>query len=118
MTLDEYGLGFVKRGGPPRSTKHVTAFYEMVQEMDSLNRTINHYRRTGKHEDIKKILSDERNTKMLLAKKKYDKINRDVRVLNNRIKQVYQSALVPSKKRQLIDELTERKNGLIQSLSI
>ncbi|MCK5219911.1 hypothetical protein KAR10_10315, partial [bacterium] len=117
-TIDDYGLGFVKRGGPPRSTKQTAEFYELLKEMDSLNRTINHYRKTGQQESIEKIMSDERDLKLLLAKKRYDKTNRQIRVLNNRIKQVYQSDLAPSKKRELIDDLTDRRNRLIQGLSL
>lgn len=117
-TIDDYGLGFVKRGAPVRSTKYVADFYELLKEMDSLNRTINHYRKTQQHAKIEDILKEERDQKLLFAKKRYDKVNKQIRVLNNRIKQVYWSAIEPSRKRQLIDELTERKNKLIQGLSI
>ena len=115
-TIDDYGLGFVRRQGPARSTKYVTDFYDTVREMDSLNRTINHYRRTGQFRKAEDILKDEKKVKLLRSRKSYNKINQRLRQINNRIKLVYVSPMGADRKRQEIDRLTEARNKLLERI--
>ena len=104
---------FYKGKGPARNTKYATQFYDMLNEVDQLAATVNSLRRSGDHEQAKKI-QDAENDKARMRKYLHA-VQGQVRGINQQSNRIWlDTSMTPGVKRRKLDKLQERKNDILR----
>jgi len=110
-TLDEYGMGMVKRGTPARTTKYVNEFYEVAQEIEKTVKTYRHYLTGDDPEAARKYM--EKNKGKMAGKRTVTRAKKALTKLNKRMRLIQNDKSMDAKtKREKMDELTTRRNQL------
>ncbi|MGD9825118.1 LPD38 domain-containing protein, partial [Desulfobacter sp.] len=103
----------------PWSTKHVTRFYDLYAEIDSANRTLNNYLRSGQKEEAKAFFLENKDLIQFGQKNKklISKMRASLTEINRRQKQIMMNkSLSPKEKRQRIYTLNTAKSNITQAL--
>ena len=96
----------------PRTTKYVTRFYEIMQEIDQFVGTVNLYKNTGNYKRAREIMTENRGYLMLKAP--LNTVRTDLREVNANIRKVYQSNMEPDKKRDMLNRFTKYRNDKVK----
>ncbi|WP_300456611.1 LPD38 domain-containing protein [Desulfobacula sp.] len=104
----------IKDSANPRSTKYITRFYELYQDIDSANRTFNHYLKTGQIDKAEGYLQEKR--ALIDLKAPVNKIRSILSETNAELKRVLRLKLPPLEKQSRIDKLNNRKKEITQKL--
>jgi hypothetical protein len=97
---------------PALNTKYGTQFYDMLNEVNQISKTINAYKKEGA-EDKAKALTEQYADK-LKFKKELTKTGKTVSELRKQIDVIYRSNKSPEEKRQLIDETMLKSNAVVR----
>lgn len=105
-------LKAIYRGtGPAKSTQHLEEFYQMLNEVNQLKRTIDQYRREGRIETANTVLAS--NGELLKSRQSLGRTQQKIRVVRNKIELIQRDkTLEAEQKRRRIDELLARRNDL------
>lgn len=103
-------FGSFVRELPAPQSRYVTLFYENATKFGQLAADIQHYQKLGLTEKAME-LAEERGDDVALAKM-YQRMQRQMGEINQRMRQVQSSDLSAEEKREALDILTERKNEL------
>ena len=105
-------LKAIYRGtGPAKSTQHMEEFYQMLNEVNQLKRTIDQYRREGRIEAAKTLLASS--GELLKSRQSLGRTQQKIRVVRNKIELIQRDkTLDAEQKRRRIDELLARRNDL------
>ena len=105
-------LKSIYRGtGPAKSTQHLEEFYQMLNEVNQLKRTIDQYRREGRIEAAN--LLQETHGEVLKSRQSLGRTQQKIRVVRNKIELIQRDkTLDAEQKRRRIDELLARRNDL------
>ncbi|MGU5678092.1 LPD38 domain-containing protein [Aeromonas allosaccharophila] len=103
----------VYRGtGPAKSTQHMEQFYQMLNEVNQLKRTVDQYRSEGLDDKAKELLDDQ--GRILRSRSSLSRTQQQIRVLRNRIELLQRDKVLSAdEKRRRIDELLSRRNDLV-----
>ncbi|HHQ4697486.1 TPA: LPD38 domain-containing protein [Aeromonas veronii] len=103
----------VYRGtGPAKSTQHMEQFYQMLNEVNQLKRTVDQYRSEGLDDKAKELLDEQGG--ILKSRSSLSRTQQQIRVLRNRIELLQRDKVLSSdEKRRRIDELLQRRNDLV-----
>ncbi|MFB2850252.1 LPD38 domain-containing protein [Aeromonas veronii] len=103
----------VYRGtGPAKSTQHMEQFYQMLNEVNQLKRTVDQYRSEGLDDKAKELLDEQGG--ILKSRSSLSRTQQQVRVLRNRIELLQRDRVLSAdEKRRRIDELLSRRNDLV-----
>jgi hypothetical protein len=114
--VNEYPLvGRFVRSKTPRNTKYTTRFYDIYREVDELIGTINHYKRLGKLDEARELM--KQNRRKLRARKALTSTRQSLTEINNKIKRIWaDKRLSAEAKREQIDNLTQRRNNLVEKV--
>lgn len=100
----------------PATTKYANEFYDMVEQANELYSTVKRYREEGRVEEATSLRQE--GMKLLRSRKSLNRIEREITKINNAIKQVHTSrSMTPQQKRERIDQLTARKNTLLETVT-
>lgn len=104
----------VYRGtGPAKSTQHMEDFYQLLNEVNQLKRTIDRYRREKLDDKADKLLQEQGG--ILRSRQSLSRTQRQLRVLRNKIELLQRDRLLgAAEKRRRIDELLSQRNNLVQ----
>jgi hypothetical protein len=91
----------------PRTSKYSAQLYDMLGEADSIYKTMNAYRKQKRVAEAAAMLKEGRGK--LAARAYLHDVAKDVRKINNRIRQVQFSNMDPDKKKAAIDKLNAAK---------
>ncbi|RLB93294.1 MAG: hypothetical protein DRH26_04205, partial [Deltaproteobacteria bacterium] len=109
-----FGLG-IHKTGVDRTTKDITRFYEFYKEVETANRTLNHYMTTGQQDTAKDYFLENKET--ISMKQPVYKIRAYLTKINKEIKRLQRSkTLSPSDKREKIDALNRTKARVTRTL--
>jgi len=108
-----FALG-VMDTGDVRSSKDVQRFYDLYEKIDGLNRTLNHYLKTGRREDARNLVIENKN--LLRVKKPVTKIRQNLADINDEIKRIYSSNDNSEEKQNKINALNKRRNEITKNL--
>ncbi|MBI9090708.1 MAG: hypothetical protein JEZ12_15940 [Desulfobacterium sp.] len=98
---------------PPRSTKYLTRFYEMYDEIGKAQATFNNYKNTGQREKAQAWLKE--NAPVMAMKNKGNQVKKVLSVLSAEMKRVQLSnKYSAAEKKQKIDKLTAKRNRVVQ----
>ncbi|MGL4886973.1 MAG: LPD38 domain-containing protein [Aeromonas veronii] len=105
-------LKAIYRGtGPAKSTQHLEEFYQMLNEVNQLKRTIDQYRREGRIEAANTLQATH--GEVLKSRQSLGRTQQKIRVVRNKIELIQRDkTLDAEQKRQRIDELLARRNDL------
>ena len=96
---------------PARSTRYLTEFYEMREEIGKIANTIRDYRRQGQDREAWEL--EKEFPEALSKAKRLTKAGREITDINKEMRAVYDDRLMSaSAKRRKIDRLTVEKNRL------
>ncbi|MFM5873891.1 LPD38 domain-containing protein [Aeromonas veronii] len=103
----------VYRGtGPAKSTQHMEQFYQMLNEVNQLKRTVDQYRSEGLDDKAKDLLDEQGG--ILKSRSSLSRTQQQIRVLRNRIELLQRDKVLSAdEKRRRIDELLSRRNDLV-----
>lgn len=103
----------VYRGtGPAKSTQHMEQFYQMLNEVNQLKRTVDQYRSEGLTDKANELLEEQGG--ILKSRRSLSRTQQQVRVVRNRIELIQRDrTLAAEEKRWRIDELLSRRNDLV-----
>ncbi|MFM4777044.1 LPD38 domain-containing protein [Aeromonas veronii] len=103
----------VYRGtGPAKSTQHMEQFYQMLNEVNRLKRTVDQYRGEGEDDKADELLEEQGG--ILKARRNLSRTQQQLRVLRNRIELLQRDrTLSAEEKRQRIDKLLASRNELV-----
>ncbi|MHC9247752.1 LPD38 domain-containing protein [Aeromonas jandaei] len=103
----------VYRGtGPAKSTQHMEQFYQMLNEVNQLKRTIDQYRSEGLTDKANELLDEQGG--ILKSRRSLSRTQQQVRVVRNKIELIQRDRTMNSEeKRRRIDELLARRNDLV-----
>lgn len=103
----------VYRGtGPAKSTQHMEQFYQMLNEVNQLKRTVDQYRSEGLDDKAKDLLGEQGG--ILKSRSSLSRTQQQIRVLRNRIELLQRDKVLSAdEKRRRIDELLSRRNDLV-----
>ena len=103
----------VYRGtGPAKSTQHMEQFYQMLNEVNQLKRTVDQYRSEGLDDKAKELLDEQGG--ILKSRSSLSRTQQQIRVLRNRIELLQRDKVLSAdEKRRRIDELLSRRNDLV-----
>jgi hypothetical protein len=106
---------FYKDG--PAGSKHIGRFYDMLDEVNSLNVEIKSKIKERQVEDAKKLKM--KNFEKLKVRKSLNRVASDLSTINARIKSVYTNKSMTAKqKRELIDRLSLQRNEIASGASL
>jgi hypothetical protein len=95
----------------PRSVKYSSYFYDMVNEADRIQKTINKYMKHGRVEKAREMQKENR--EILRKRTPLNKVKRQLSDLNKRMDRIAESKYrSPESKDQAIRRLQEQKNRL------
>jgi hypothetical protein len=95
----------------PRSVKYSSYFYDMVNEADQIQKTINKYMKHGRVEKAREMQKENR--EILRKRTPLNKVKRQLSDLNKRMDRIAESKYrSPESKDQAIRRLQEQKNRL------
>ena len=115
MTLDDYGIGMVKRSSPARTTKYVNEFYDLSQEIEKTVRTYRHYLKMDDPEAARKYM--EKNKGKMDGYRAVTRAKKALTKLNKRMRLIQNDKTMDSKmKREKMDELTIKRNKLAMAV--
>ncbi|WP_447766943.1 LPD38 domain-containing protein [Aeromonas veronii] len=105
-------LKAIYRGaGPAKTTQHLEEFYQMLNEVNQLKRTIDQYRREGRIEAANTLLASS--GELLKSRQSLGRTQQKIRVVRNKIELIQRDkTLDAEQKRRRIDELLARRNDL------
>lgn len=103
----------VYRGtGPAKSTQHMEQFYQMLNEVNQLKRTVDQYRSEGLTDKANELLDEQGG--ILKSRSSLSRTQQQIRVLRNRIELLQRDRVLSAdEKRRRIDELLSRRNDLV-----
>ncbi|MCQ4052373.1 LPD38 domain-containing protein [Aeromonas sp. SG16] len=103
----------VYRGtGPAKSTQHMEQFYQMLNEVNQLKRTIDQYRSEGLTDKANELLDEQGG--ILKSRRSLSRTQQQVRVVRNKIELIQRDRTMNAEdKRRRIDELLARRNDLV-----
>ncbi|TNH75353.1 hypothetical protein CF142_06030 [Aeromonas caviae] len=103
----------VYRGtGPAKSTQHMEQFYQMLNEVNQLKRTVDQYRSEGLTDKANELLDEQGG--ILKSRSSLSRTQQQIRVLRNRIELMQRDKVLSAdEKRRRIDELLSRRNDLV-----
>ncbi len=103
----------VYRGtGPAKSTQHMEQFYQMLNEVNRLKRTVDQYWGEGEDDKADELLEEQGG--ILKARRSLSRTQQQLRVLRNRIELLQRDrTLSAEEKRQRIDKLLASRNELV-----
>ncbi|MFM5151203.1 LPD38 domain-containing protein [Aeromonas hydrophila] len=103
----------VYRGtGPAKSTQHMEEFYQMLNEVNQLKRTVDQYRSEGLPDRANELLDEQGG--ILKSRRSLSRTQQQVRVVRNRIELIQRDRTMNAEeKRRRIDELLARRNDLV-----
>ncbi|WP_421233859.1 LPD38 domain-containing protein [Aeromonas jandaei] len=103
----------VYRGtGPATSTQHMEQFYQMLNEVNQLKRTIDQYRSEGLTDKANELLDEQGG--ILKSRRSLSRTQQQVRVVRNKIELIQRDRTMNAEeKRRRIDELLARRNDLV-----
>ena len=103
----------VYRGtGPAKSTQHMEQFYQMLNEVNRLKRTVDQYRGEGEDDKADELLEEQGG--ILKARRNLSRTQQQLRVMRNRIELLQRDrTLSAEEKRQRIDNLLVSRNALV-----
>ncbi|WP_052508941.1 LPD38 domain-containing protein [Aeromonas hydrophila] len=103
----------VYRGtGPAKSTQHMEQFYQMLNEVNQLKRTVDQYRNEGLTDKANELLDEQGG--ILKSRSSLSRTQQQIRVLRNRIELLQRDRVLSAdEKRRRIDELLSRRNDLV-----
>ncbi|AZU47968.1 hypothetical protein C3B79_2197 [Aeromonas hydrophila] len=103
----------VYRGsGPAKSTQHIEEFYQMLNEVNQLKRTVDQYRSEGLPDRANELLDEQGG--ILKSRRSLSRTQQQVRVVRNRIELIQRDRTMNAEeKRRRIDELLARRNDLV-----
>jgi hypothetical protein len=116
--LDEYPMvgRFVKDSENAHNTKHMMRFYEISKEADKLVAAVKQLADVGRVEEARDLI--KKNEKLYLINKLTDKAGQSLTKINEMIRQVWLSrTLTADEKRTQLDELSSRRNKLVQRVT-
>jgi hypothetical protein len=112
-TADYPVLGRFWKEGPARNTKHMTRFYEALEESNRLVATIKHYRELGDYDKAMELR--EENIRKIRLNRRLRTYQKQLSKIRKRTNQVYLNrTLSPDEKRAALDRLTERRNRIAE----
>jgi hypothetical protein len=98
-------------------SKHIGRFYDMLDEVNSLNVEIKSKIKERQVEDAKKLKM--KNLEKLKVRKSLNRVASDLSTINARIKSVYTNKSMTAKqKRELIDKLSSQRNEIASGESL
>lgn len=103
----------VYRGtGPAKSTQHMEQFYQMLNEVNQLKRTVDQYRSEGLDDKANELLDEQGG--ILKSRRSLSRTQQQVRVVRNKIELIQRDRTMNAEeKRKRIDELLARRNDLV-----
>ncbi|MFB2873695.1 LPD38 domain-containing protein [Aeromonas jandaei] len=103
----------VYRGtGPATSTQHMEQFYQMLNEVNQLKRTVDQYRSEGLTDKAKELLDEQ--GRILRSRSSLSRTQQQIRVLRNNIELLQRDKVLSAdEKRRRIDALLARRNDLV-----
>ncbi|WP_143486034.1 LPD38 domain-containing protein [Pseudomonas sp. PA15(2017)] len=108
-------LKVIYQGNSPRSTKYQSEFYDMMREADQLNRTIKSYREEGRLDAAEQLMSQNR--EKLRHRPALGLARKQLGNIRNQMDAVYRdTAMTPEQKRQRLDALQVRANGVAERI--
>lgn len=99
---------------PALHTKYGTQFYDMLREVEQIQRTINAYDKEGRHAEADALRSE--NAQKLALRKPMNKASKALSKLRHEVDAVYRSDLSASEKRQRIDALMAKSNQYARNM--
>ncbi|MGL4868795.1 MAG: LPD38 domain-containing protein [Aeromonas veronii] len=102
----------VYRGtGPAKSTQHMEQFYQMLNEVNQLKRTVDQYRSEGLTDKAQELLDEQGG--ILRSRSSLSRTQQQIRVVRNKIDLIQRDRTMSAEeKRRRIDELFTRRNDL------
>ncbi|MBU1312340.1 MAG: hypothetical protein KKE30_22665 [Gammaproteobacteria bacterium] len=98
-------------------SKHIGRFYDMLDEVNSLNVEIKSKIKERQVEDAKKLKM--KNLEKLKVRKSLNRVASDLSTINARIKSVYTNkSMTARQKRELIDKLSLQRNDIASDVSL
>lgn len=108
-------LKVLYQGDSPRSTKYQSEFYDMMREADQLNRTIKSYREEGRLDAAEQLMAQNR--EKLRHRPALGLARKQLGNIRNQMDAVYRdTAMTPEQKRQRLDALQVRANGVAERI--
>ena len=101
---------FARKVEPSRNTKYTTLFYDRLSEIETAAADYEQYRKLGQLENMRAHWEMEGNK--IRLKKYYQRVQKNLRDINNQMKMIRRSSKSPKVKRQELDRLTGMKNRL------
>ena len=97
---------------PAKSTQHMEQFYQMLNEVNQLKRTIDQYRSEGLTDKANELLDEQGG--ILKSRRSLSRTQQQVRVVRNKIELIQRDRTMNAEeKRRRIDELLARRNDLV-----
>jgi len=99
---------------PARSTKYLTKFYEMYDEIGKAQATFNNYRKTGQGEKAKDWWEDHKQVMAMAGTGNH--IKKALSAISSEKKRIQRSTKYDAaEKRTRIDDLTRKRNALVKN---
>ena len=100
---------------PARSSQAMTDFYKLLEQVNSLQATINRYRKEGRYEDATELLQENRQA--LSGRQQLNAAQKQFRALRNEMQLIMRDrTLTAEGKRERIDRLLARRNNLASQM--
>ncbi len=111
--LEEWPVvkSFYRGDEPPKNTKYLTEFYDLLKEVDETYNSIQEARKTGDWDRVLE-LRDE-NTELLRTRSMMEGSRDQLSAINRRTRRIlYDKDMTGDEKREELDELTAKKNSV------
>jgi len=113
--IDDYSMGFVKRGSPARSTKYITRFYELYEDMNEAVKTFRHHVSMNEPDKAKEIFGRRKGE--IESFGAAGVVRKQLSAISKRMKLIQISKTLSAKeKRDSLDKLQATRNNLVQNL--
>lgn len=100
---------------PARSSQAMTDFYKLLEQVNSLQATINRYRKEGRYEDATEL--QQENRQALAGRQQLNAAQKQFRALRNEMQLIMRDrTLTAEGKRERIDRLLARRNNLASQM--
>ncbi|GAA4493425.1 LPD38 domain-containing protein [Pseudaeromonas paramecii] len=100
---------------PARSSQAMTDFYKLLEQVNSLQATINRYRKEGRYEDATELLQENRQA--LAGRQQLNAAQKQFRALRNEMQLIMRDrTLTAEGKRERVDRLLARRNNLASQM--